>query len=363
MSKHTDPQTSRVAFFSDSLPERNGTGAYYFDLIGQLKSTLPKIHIFQPKRNVRINWLSIPMPGDPSQRLITPDIFRIHRGFNELKPTIIVSVTPGPFGILGYLYAKKYKLRFITAFHTDFEKLAKIYWNPLFGSFANLYLRTINTLFCKNAEFTLVHNSKLVPQIKALGARLYKIMGTPLPSFYLNKAIEPMPNPFKQVCFAGRLAAEKNVDQIIEAAKHFETIQFVIVGEGPLKKELKHSAKSLKNVIFKGWLRRDALVDIVDQSNCLLLPSKFETFGSVAFEAMSRGRPTIVSVNSGIIEWDCLKEPILVLDNSTRLIDLIQRLYNESNEDRIARGDQSRIAALAFNEMTLDQWRQLLESL
>ena len=134
------------------------------------------------------------MPGDPSQRLITPDIFRIHKGFKELKPNIIISVTPGPFGLLGYLYAKKYKITFITAFHTDFEQLAKIYWNPIWGAFANLYLRTINTLFCRQASYTLIHNSKLVPQIKALGAKHYKNNGDPLPTFYLNKPLEPMPN-------------------------------------------------------------------------------------------------------------------------------------------------------------------------
>ena len=356
------PEIPRVAFFSDSLPERNGTGAYYFDLIHQLKDNIPQIKVFQPRRNVRFNWLSIPMPGDPSQRLITPDIFRIHKGFNELKPNIVVSVTPGPFGILGYLYAKRHKLTFITAFHTDFEQLAKIYWNPLGGSLANLYLRSINTLFCKNATVTLIHNTKLIPQIKALGAKDHKIMGTPLPAYYLEKSIEPMPNSFKRVCFAGRLAAEKNVDQIIQAARYFKDIQFVIVGEGPLKKSLMQSAKDLNNVEFKGWLKRDALVESVDQSNCLLLPSKIETFGSVAYEAMSRGRPTIVSKNSGIIEWDCLEKHILVLEDVSSLVDSIQAHLNLTQEERSELGKNARSAALAFNEMTLNQWIELLEN-
>ena len=362
MTKPTDQQIPRVAFFSDSLPERNGTGAYYFDLVHQLKDRIPTIKVFQPKRSVRINWLSIPMPGDPSQRLITPDLFRIRKGLHDLKPNIIIAVTPGPFGFLGYLYAKKHKLTFISAFHTDFEQLAKIYWNPLGRFFANLYLRMVNILFCKSADYTLIHNSKLIPQILSLGANKYKIIGTPLPNYYLQKPTEPCPRSVKQICYAGRLAAEKNVDTIIQAAKHFKEIQFIIVGEGPLKKRLIQTAKGMRNLKFTGWLKRDDLIQIVDQSNCLLLPSKLETFGSVAYEAMARGRPTIVSKNSGIIEWDCLRKHILVLNDTASLIESIESLIDMKEEARDELSKNSRQAALEFNQMTLNQWVELLEN-
>ena len=70
--------STRVAFFSDSLPERNGTGAYYYDLLSSLKSEIPNIEIFQPLHDVRLNLLSIPMPGDPSQKIITPKFLQLY---------------------------------------------------------------------------------------------------------------------------------------------------------------------------------------------------------------------------------------------------------------------------------------------
>lgn len=363
MTSPTHLKKPRIAFFSDSLPERNGTGAYYFDLLNQLSAFPLSMAIFQPKRQVRLNWLSIPMPGDPSQRLITPNLFRIYRGLKQLKPQIVISITPGPFGILGYLYAKRNNLKFVSAFHTDFEQLTKIYWNPLNRSFANFYLSFINKLFCSHSKYTLINNKKLIPQVEQLGAQKHKVMGTPLPDFHFREPPSNAPEAFEQVCFAGRLAAEKNIDLILDAAKHFKQIRFIIVGDGPLKRSLKEAATELTNVRFTGWVNRSELVKIIDASNCLLLPSKLETFGSIAYEAMARGRPTIVSENSGINQWDSLRAHIVVLKDERNLIQAIQSLIEMTLEERASLGARSRAAAIQFNTMTLEHWMALLNEL
>jgi len=358
-SNHKESTTS-VAFFSDSLPERNGTGAYYFDLLDSLKSEISNIEIFQPTRCIRLNFLSIPMPGDPSQKLITPNLFRIYKGLKKLKPKIIISVTPGPFGLVGYLYAKTHKLKFITAFHTNFEQLTKIYWNPVTRSFANLYLRSINKLFCQNSQLTLIHNSGLIQEMESLGSKNHKIIGTPLPRFYLEKPLKPPPKSIKQICFAGRLAAEKNIDLIIQAAEHFSEIKFVIIGDGPLRNKLRKQASKLSNVQFMTWLNREELVNMVDLSSALLLPSKIETFGSVAFEAMARGRPVIVSKNAGINEWDTLSKNILQLEHEGELIKTIQTLIAMNYEERIHLSNNAYSSAREFHANTIQQWIDLL---
>ena len=130
-------------------------------------------------------------------------------------------MTPGPFGLIGYLYAKKHKLKFITAFHTNFEQLTKIYWNPVTRSFANLYLRSINKLLCQNSQLTLIHNSGLIQEMESLGSKNHKIMGTPLPRFYLEKPLKPPPKSIKQICFAGRLAVEKTSNSLFKQQSIF----------------------------------------------------------------------------------------------------------------------------------------------
>lgn len=358
----TEQKTPKIAFFSDSLAERNGTGAYYFDLLSSLSQhgSTSQVEIFQPLREVRLNFLSIPMPGDPSQRLITPNLFRIHKGIKALRPNTVVIVTPGPFGLIGYLYAKKLGIRCITAFHTNFEQLTKIYWNPINRSIANLYLRSVNKLLCQNSECTLIHNSSLISEIEVLGAKQHHIMGTPLPQYFLEKPIVPAPSKFKQICYAGRLAPEKNIDSIIKAAAHFPEIKFCIIGEGPLKNSLKQQARSLSNVQFMGWLNREELVNIIDLSNALVLPSKIETFGSVAYEAMARGRPVIVSKNSGIVQWEQLRQQLLILEHPNDLSQAIHQLLEIPPQERARLSDQSHRAARDFHEQTLNQWIDLL---
>ncbi len=350
----------RVAFFSDSLPERNGTGAYYHDLAGQLAPQVEALHIFQPMPRGKHPLLSLPMPGDPMQRLVTPNLFRIRKGYKALDPHIVVAITPGPFGLLGLALARRYGTCFISAFHTDFEQLARIYFNPFSRTFANGYLRNANRILCKSSRTVLVNNSNLQDDVVALGAPGVEVMGTPLQPAFLEKPVQPPPAAVQRICFAGRLAAEKNVDQIIEAARHFPRIEFVIGGDGPLRGKLQETAKNLGNVRFTGWLTREELIGILDASSLLLLPSKLETFGSVALEAMARGRPALVSANAGIHDWPQLEGGLFTLQPGEDLAEAIRSLLELPATEWQRKASTCRAAAERLNHETILQWARLL---
>jgi glycosyltransferase involved in cell wall biosynthesis len=216
-----------VAFFSDSLPERNGTGAYYHDLCALLAQEVSHLKMFQPRGAVRYPRLAIPMPGDPTQKLISPNVIRITREFHQLRPDIVVVVTPGPFGMLGQFLSRQLGVPCLTAFHTDFEQLARIYWDPLSRKIVNGYLRRVNRALCRGSKAVLVNNEGLRDQVCELGAEKVEVMGTPLPRIFLDRPLSPLPEAIEQIAFAGRFAAEKNVDQIIKAAAHFPAIRFL----------------------------------------------------------------------------------------------------------------------------------------
>ncbi len=350
----------KVAFFSDSLPERNGTGAYYHDLISQLKPRIGNLEIYQPEPRAGNPILSLPMPGDPMQRLVTPNIFRISKAYKTLQPDVVVSITPGPFGLLGQWLAKSNAARFITAFHTDFEQLARLYWNPFNRSIVNAYLRTANRYICSRSDKVLINNSNLKNDVEALGAKNIEVMGTPLQPSFLNLPVKPPSKTIQQICFAGRLAAEKNIDLIIEAAAHFPNIKFVIGGDGPLRKELEIQAQKTSNISFIGWLTREQLIELLDGSSCLLLPSKLETFGSVALEAMARGRPALVSANAGIHDWPLLKNGLFKLASDETLIEAINKLIQLPTSEWSERAIAARKASEQLNNETIDQWVDIL---
>lgn len=359
LATEADTSELRVAFFSDSLPERNGTGAYYHDLLSQLEPQIKALDIFQPLAMKRHPLLSWPMPGDPSQRLVTPNLPRIAKAYRRLKPQVVVSITPGPFGLLGLSHAKRSGATFISAFHTDFEELARIYWKPLSRFFVNGYLRKANKCLCKSSATVLINNSKLKKDVSALGAKTCEVMGTPIQSKFLSRPEQAFPKEVKRICFAGRLAAEKNVDRIIEAAAHFPEIEFAIGGEGPESKTLHEAAKAQSNVRFAGWLNRDDLIDLIDSSSLLLLPSKIETFGSVALEAMARGRPALVSSNAGIHDWPEIGTGLYTYETSRPLSDSLKEILSDLDTLQ-HKASLSRQAAEGFNRLAVDQWLEVL---
>lgn len=356
-----EPLPLRVAFFSDALPERNGVGAYYHDLLPQLSKHVEAVEVFQPLDMERPPFLSWPMPGDPSQRLVTPNLARIAQTYKQLNPNIVVSITPGAFGLLGLWHAKNNNLPFISAFHTDFEQLARIYWNPAYRKFVNAFLNTLNRILCAQSESVLVNNSGLIDDVRTLGATRTEVMGTPLQPMFVETPLAHFPEKTKRICFAGRLAPEKNIDRIIEAARSMPDIEFLIGGHGPLRTELEASAKTLRNVTFKGWLTREALIELIDQCSLLILPSKIETFGSVALEAMARGRPALVSSNAGIHDWPQLKCGLFEYDQSTPLVDSIRKVLTLPTEALKEKSEAARKSALELNQKTILQWVDVLK--
>ncbi len=360
LAREADDQPIRVAFFSDAFPERNGTGAYYCDLLAQLEAQVDACRIFQPRQDGARPLLSIPMPGDSAQRLVTPPLREIRAACAELRPTIVVVVTPGLFGLLGLWEARRHGARVVSAFHTDFEELARMYWNPVARFFVNLVLRTANRIVCRGSRAVFINNAGLKNDVQRLGAKTVEVIGTPLPREFLHRPRSPIAAQLKRVCFAGRLAPEKNVDQVIAAAKNLPHIEFLIGGDGPCRTDLEALAKDCSNVRFVGWLNRDALIDLIDSASLLLLPSAFETFGSVALEAMARGRPALVSVRAGIHEWPALQQGLFTLDKPEHLGHVLGELQTLGEQDWAEKSAHARAAAEDLNERTIQHWTALL---
>lgn len=352
------PKTStqvRIAIFSDALSERNGAGAYYHDLSSQLARKVERIELFQPAAKKRFPRLAFPLPGDATQKLITPNVFRLWRQFEALKPNVVVAVTPGPFGILGLLLARKNQTGFITAFHTQFEELMRLYGDTLFFRFAYQYLLQINKILCRRSSAVLVNNRNLVKTVEALGAPLVEIMGTPLSESFLNCPAAPAPTRLERILFAGRLAPEKNLPAVVEGAKAHPDVEFIVAGDGPLRKEMEAAAAQLPNLKLTGWLERSALRAEMDRASLLLLPSHLETFGTVALEVMARGRPALVADGAGIHLWPTLAGALFVLktDQVGASIEAIKQL---SPAEWAERSLCARAAAHALNQATIEQW-------
>ena len=359
--RQRDASRLRVAIFSDALPARNGAGAYYGDLATQLGPQLGELTLFQPVAKKRFLRFALPLPGDATQKLITPNVLRICREFRVLQPDLVISVTPGPFGLLGLWLARRSGAGFLSAFHTHFEGLVKLYGNTWFFRLAHWYLEQVNRILCRNSDSVLVNNPGLSATVERLGARHVDVMGTPLSRVFLDTPIVPPTENLRQVLFAGRLAPEKNLPAILDAVKALPDIRFVIAGDGPLRSELGREAQSLPNLRLTGWLEREALRAEMDAAGLLILPSHMETFGTVALEAMARGRPALVAANAGIHDWPLLKNSLFILGEGESLAQVLHQLSELPASIWQDKAAAARGAAETLNNHTIDQWLDFVE--
>ena len=97
------------------------------------------------------------------------------------------------------------------------------------------------------------------------------------------------------VLFVGRLLEMKGVVKLVNVAKNNPNIKFVFVGSGVLEGFLRDASRKYSNIILYGKKFGKDLVDIYNLSDVVALPSTEEGSSLVVIEALSCGKPVIVT--------------------------------------------------------------------
>lgn len=100
----------------------------------------------------------------------------------------------------------------------------------------------------------------------------------------------------------GRCVEQKNQKRALEIFRDFHkkngNSKLVLVGEGPLEKDLKTQAKRYEietDVVFTGSIKNTN--EMYSAFDCFLFPSLYEGLGIVLIEAQANGLPCIISSN------------------------------------------------------------------
>ncbi len=131
---------------------------------------------------------------------------------------------------------------------------------------------------------------------------------------------------FVVVCVA-RLAHEKGVDLLVEAATTIPSVVVLIAGDGPERADLRTRAPA--NVRFLGQVSDPA--ELYAAADLVVVPSREEGQGLVALEAMAAGAPVIATRVGGLIETIVSdRTGLLIEPESTLAISVaIQELRDE----------------------------------
>jgi len=156
------------------------------------------------------------------------------------------------------------------------------------------------------------------------------------------------------VLFVGNIIKRKNVNLILEAKKQSKTdYELVIVGDGPLKKDLENKVKTdnISDVRFLGS-RRD-VENIIPGCDVLVLPSFSESFGLVLIEALACEKAVIGSNVGGIAEIITDDVGLLIDPNdSSSLSNAIDKIIGDS-EFREKLSSNARKRAVDFSKVEI----------
>ncbi|WP_066250060.1 glycosyltransferase family 4 protein [Neobacillus drentensis] len=240
----------------------------------------------------------------PECRLAFPNLFDIKSELQTFSPDIIHVATPFNVGLCGVYFAKKLNIPLVGSYHTNFNHylhyydlnfLSKIHWK-----YMHWFHRSCRKLFVPSTEtFRLLKQngfSNIEVWPRGVDCQLYH------PHYDKNSVQKLHSTPEKYLLtYVGRLAPEKDIKTLLAVAKSIpaelkEKLHWLIVGDGPLRKELQ--AQSESNMTFTGYLVGKHLAKVYSASDLLVFPSPTETFGNVVLESLASGTP-VIGANSG----------------------------------------------------------------
>lgn len=351
----------RVLICSDVAPHRNGVGAYYADLIDDIKDHVAAVEMFCPAEHP--TWrdgFSVPLPGDVTQRVPLPNLIRLAQRIQAFRPDVVVTATQGAYGIVGACIGHHMGARVLAGYHTCFTRLVGLYWDRFRTGTADIAFSASNRYVFQYADAVLANSEDMISLAQQYGAQQTQLIGTPVPTRYLKTPIRRLPKKVKKILFVGRLAVEKNIDAVVASAFALPHLSFSVVGHGPERARLKKISAKLPNLSLVGWVDRAQMDRVMDAHDVLVLPSKVESFGTVALEAMARQRIVVASEACGICGWPCLRAGLRVLNSSESLTDVLGQLAQLDEFEVFARGVRARAAVRQHVQWNRQLWLKAL---
>jgi glycosyltransferase involved in cell wall biosynthesis len=263
-------------------PQINGVVTVLDNLIELLEKKGFTVVIIHPA----LFW-NLPIYWFPDVKLTLLNIKTINDIIKKEKPDNIHIVTEGPIGLAVRALCLRKKLKFTTSYHTNFHHFIKM----RMGRAGELFVKpTYNYMrwFHGKAEHTMAGSQSLMDEL--IHNNFKNIVLWPLgvdTDIFKKNQLAPVHEEWPRPIFVtlGRIAMEKSP---VEFLKLDLPGTKLVIGDGPLRKTLE---TQFPRAIFVGFKKKNELIDLLSISDCFVFPSRTETLGLVALEAMGCGVP------------------------------------------------------------------------
>lgn len=171
--------------------------------------------------------------------------------------------------------------------------------------------------------------------------------------------------------FAGRFSEEKGILKFImaipEIRKEMDNVEFLIIGDGHLKDNVKKylDKNNLNNVVrLTGWVSHDELPNYLNDLKLLVIPSFTEGLPNIMLEAMACWTPVLVTPVGSIpdIIKDCETGFIMENNSSECITKNIIRVLKYPNLYRVTDNARKFVEKEFTYEIAIEKYRKILDS-
>lgn len=270
----------KLALATDAwFPQVNGVVRSLATTVEKLRQRGMAVDLITPDR-----FLTVPMPGYASIRLALAPRFGVRRMLHDARPDLVHIATEGPIGWSARGWCLRNDVPYTSAFHTRFPEYAAVrtgidaerFWPVMrhFHSRSEGVLVSTGSLADELAERGITHTCRWS---RGIDHALFRPDGARHP------AMADLPGPI--LLHVGRVAPEKNIAAFLDAGVQGTK---VVVGDGPSLPSLRQRHP---DAVFLGALSGEELASAYRSADCLVFPSRTDTFGLVVIEALACGVP------------------------------------------------------------------------
>ena len=320
-----------IILFSDTYePELNGVSTSVTTLSNVLKNKGHNVYVVTTnpfskrvtfKNNIlripgmRLKWLYnyilAPIYNRKAMKIlknIDADIIHVHTDFSIAQ--------------LAYLYKRYSNAALVYTYHTMYEDYTYYITKGYFDRTSKWIIRQYSLAIGEKTNAVITPSHKSLNYLRKIGVSKYiGVIPTGIDTTrFINYSLNPqdkidfmnrfnIPEGSKIMLFLGRMAKEKNIDELLENFKSLMEIKndvyFVIVGDGPNRSELEQKAEKLgiaEKTRFVGAVPYDKIDFYYSIADVFVNASVSETQGLTYLEAMSSKKIVLAKYDSNLSE-------------------------------------------------------------
>ncbi|HZK88297.1 MAG TPA: glycosyltransferase [Anaerovoracaceae bacterium] len=289
---------------------------------------------------------SLPVRVYPQARMTVKPFHHYIKEIIKWKPDIIHTQTEFTTSLYARQIAYKLHIPMVHTYHTMYED----YTHYIFPS-KRIGKKAV-ALFSKHvlskADEVIVPTNKVMGALKSYGVKRdiveiptgihlekFKVEIDPIEKTAMRKLLNISEKDSVLVTI-GRLGKEKNVDELINLMKPLSEegrdIKLLIVGDGPVRKELEEHTRTLgleKFIIFTGMVPQEDVHKYYHLGDIFISASTSETQGLTYIEAMASGLPLICRKDECLL--DVVEDGFngFTFENEREFIDKIELLLDD----------------------------------